>query len=256
MPLSLHPPARQGVYPAAFKVLEEQRGFSVQELALIGTFEKVAFAVSAVFFGIISDKIPKFTVLSCVSLVWTLTAIPMAFVTTFSQLLIISVLGGLVAGCLPPLSAVIIAQLVPRQDRGKYFGFALFCEQLGTMIGQTTMISIQRMTGPFGLQGWQMCFLGLSVLCLAFTVLIAVFAMSDQCPALNSSDSPLSTTRISDVCKNMFKILSIPSVLVILLQGLFRNSSVQVLTFTAMWIQYQGFSDVDAAFMNDARLTA
>jgi len=241
--------AHFSAFPASFKVLEEQLGFSVQDLAVISTYEKLALAVSVIFWGMIADKVPKFNILTIAAALWTLTTLCMASVQTYWQLFALRLFCGMIGGCMGPLSSVIIGSLVARHDRGKAFGFALFSVQLGTILGQTTLISFEHVAGPFGMQGWRITFLAIAVLCAAFTVFIACIAMSDQEAPLNRS-SIVSTSAKAD----LFKVLCIPSVAIICLQGMFRNSSVQILQFTAMWIQYQGFDDQTSAWINDARL--
>jgi MFS family permease len=154
--------AQYSAFPASYKILEEQRGFSAEHLAVIASFEKIAHCVSVVFWGMYVDQFPKFSILSCTALAWALTTVPLAFATTYSQLLTLRMLSGLLGGCLTPLSAVIVASSVPRQDRGKAFGFLLFFENIGNIVGQTMMIEFQHTAGAFGLQGWQFCYIGLA----------------------------------------------------------------------------------------------
>lgn len=236
-------------FPAAFKVLEEQVGVSLQDIAVIQTVEKVVHAFAIIFWGIVGDRVPKFSILTLAAVTWTLVNIWMAFVANYWTLFAIRVVCGVVGGALLPLSAIMIAGSVSRQDRGKYFGIGLFCGQLGAIIGQTCLITIQHIVGPFEMQGWRMCFLFYALLSAAFTVWAAGFALSDEEPPLNKGSILLSSTSA-----DVMKILRIPTVCFTLLQAIFRNTAVQILSFSVMWIQYQGFDDQTAAWINNARL--
>jgi len=238
-----------GAWPASFKVLEEQLGFSMQDLALIHSYEKILVAVSLVFWGVVSDKMPKYIIMAWTAASLTLVSVCMAGVQTFWQLSAIRLLHALLGGSLGPLSAIIIPSVVARENRAKSFAFIPLCGNMGTIIGQTILMSTQHMTGPFGIQGWRICFLGSAVLGAIFTVITVAIAMADQ-------DPPLSNSRIvsSDNVADVVKVMSTPSVAIMCVQGIFRSSSVQVLGFTTMWIQYQGFDDQTAAWINNSRL--
>lgn len=234
-----------GSFPAVFKVLEEDLGLSPSELANIVMCEKVVAAVSILAWGMLADHYPKFRLLCFASALWVVVALGMAMVSTILQLIMVRLVVGMCAGCLTPISQVLVVEMMPVHHRGKAFGLMLFCGHLGSLIGSVMATSTEHVL-IFGLEGWRFCYVVIAAICVVFFSLAMVCSFVEPAPTHNRD-------RVSVSFSSFYYVLGVPTIQVILLQGVFRNGSISVLAFTTMWVQYLGFNDITASFVAGAR---
>ena len=105
-----------------FPTLQKLWGLSYGNLGLISTIRNLLQALSAPFWGFISDKMSRKMVILFGTGIWGLWTAAVGFTQNFGQLLVIRAISGIGLGCLMPATFSIMSDTFPPKDRGKALG--------------------------------------------------------------------------------------------------------------------------------------
>lgn len=105
-----------------FPTLQAIWGLSYSNLGVISTIRNLLQSISSPFWGFISDKISRKTVILFGTGIWGLWTAAVGLTQNFGQLLTIRAISGIGLGCLLPATFSIMSDTFPPKDRGKALG--------------------------------------------------------------------------------------------------------------------------------------
>lgn len=105
-----------------FPTLQAIWGLSYSNLGVISTIRNLLQSLSSPFWGFISDKISRKTVILFGTGLWGLWTAAVGLTQNFGQLLVIRSISGIGLGCLMPATFSIMSDTFPPKDRGKALG--------------------------------------------------------------------------------------------------------------------------------------
>ena len=105
-----------------FPTLQALWGLSYSNLGVISTIRNLLQSISSPFWGFISDKISRKTVILFGTGIWGLWTAAVGLTQNFGQLLVIRAISGIGLGCLLPATFSIMSDTFPPKDRGKALG--------------------------------------------------------------------------------------------------------------------------------------
>jgi len=105
-----------------FPTLQAIWGLSYSNLGVISTIRNLLQSISSPFWGYISDKVSRKTVILFGTGIWGLWTVAVGFTQNFGQLLVIRAISGIGLGCLMPATFSIMSDTFPPKDRGKALG--------------------------------------------------------------------------------------------------------------------------------------
>jgi len=105
-----------------FPTLQAIWGLSYSNLGVISTIRNLLQSISSPFWGFISDKISRKTVILFGTGIWGLWTAAVGLTQNFGQLLAIRAISGIGLGCLLPATFSIMSDTFPPKDRGKALG--------------------------------------------------------------------------------------------------------------------------------------
>jgi len=105
-----------------FPTLQSIWGLSYANLGVISTIRNLLQSISSPFWGYISDKISRKTVILFGTGIWGIWTAAVGFTQNFGQLLTIRAISGIGLGCLMPATFSIMSDTFPPKDRGKALG--------------------------------------------------------------------------------------------------------------------------------------
>lgn len=129
-----------------------------QKIGLIVPAYMLAYGISILFYGVLSDRFGKKRILQLSLLAFILLTATTALVQTSSQLILFRLLTGLGASGVVPMSLAMIGDLYSPKERGRPLGLLFAAMEGGMAIGSTAGVMLE----PF--IGWRMLFLGTGVL--------------------------------------------------------------------------------------------
>lgn len=105
-----------------FPTLQAIWGLSYSNLGVISTIRNLLQSISSPFWGYISDKVSRKTVILFGTGIWGLWTAAVGLTQNFGQLLVIRAISGIGLGCLLPATFSIMSDTFPPKDRGKALG--------------------------------------------------------------------------------------------------------------------------------------
>ncbi|MDY6847050.1 MAG: MFS transporter, partial [Chloroflexota bacterium] len=105
-----------------FPTLQAIWGLSYSNLGVISTIRNLLQSISSPFWGYISDKISRKSVILFGTGIWGLWTLAVGLTQNFGQLLVIRAISGIGLGCLMPATFSIMSDTFPPKDRGKALG--------------------------------------------------------------------------------------------------------------------------------------
>jgi len=105
-----------------FPTLQAIWGLSYGNLGVISTIRNLLQSISSPFWGYISDKVSRKTVILFGTGIWGLWTAAVGLTQNYGQLLAIRAISGIGLGCLLPATFSIMSDTFPPKDRGKALG--------------------------------------------------------------------------------------------------------------------------------------
>lgn len=201
-----------------FPTLQSLWGLSYANLGVISTIRNLLQSLSSPFWGFISDKISRKTVILFGTGIWGLWTAAVGFTQNFGQLLTIRAISGIGLGCLMPATFSIMSDTYPPKDRGKALGLMEATGVFGIIIATVGLGFLATPTlwrwGYFLLGGFSV----ISGLLVWFLVKEPVRgeAEPELAGKITEDDAKKFGMKLSDVPR----VLKIPTIWVAIAQGL------------------------------------
>ena len=199
-------------------ILQQVWGLSLANIGLIGTIRSLLQALSAPFWGYASDKLSRKKVIVFGTGIWGIWTAVCGLTQNFSQLLLVRAISGLGLGCLMPATFSLMSDIFPPKKRGKALGILEGIGVLGIVIG---VLALGQVATP---ELWRWGFIILGLMSMLSGLIIWIFvkepvrgaAEPELMGKINAENAKQFSVKFEDI----FKVLSIPTVWVAILQGL------------------------------------
>jgi MFS family permease len=201
-----------------FPTLQTLWGLSYTQLGIIGTVRNLLQAVTAPFWGFAADRYSRKKVIVFGTGLWGIWTLFCGFAQNYGQLLVVRAISGIGLGCLMPATFSLIADTFPPRQRGRALGILEGIGVLGIVIGT---LGLAFLATP-DLWRWGFFLLG------AFSMIsgLLVWLLVDEPvrgaaePELAGKITEAEAARYGVKVADVPKVLSIPTVLVAIAQGL------------------------------------
>ncbi len=177
--------AAQNMLIPAYVTITNQWNVSNSAILIPDAMFTVFTALFSVLWGYYVDRIDRSKVLMGGSFISTVGFLFTAFAPNFSYLILSRIISGVGLGCVLPVGFSILGNLVPQEERNRWFGFVAIFSSISNGIGN----ALQAFLGS--LLGWQTPFLFLSVL----SVVIIFLSLFVKFPSVGSMEEDLNELR-------------------------------------------------------------
>lgn len=201
-----------------FPTLQAVWGLTYTQLGLIGTVRNILQSITAPFWGYAADRFSRKKVIVFGTGVWGLWTLFCGFAQNFGQLFVVRAISGIGLGCLMPATFSLISDAFPPRQRGRALGILEGIGVLGIVIGT---LALGFLATP-DLWRWGFFLLG------AFSVVsgLVVWLLVDE-PVRGAAEPELAGKITEEAAAaysirafDMPKVLSIPTIVVAIAQGL------------------------------------
>lgn len=246
--------ADQMLLPAVFFALQSDIHLTLSELATLSLWQSLLLSLAAPVWGILADHglLQRKTIVVCGCFGWGAITGLLAFVDSWTPMIALRALNGLMLACLRPTCNSLVADSTSDSNRGKLYGKIAASRDVGVMI--VSFVATPLSTHPvLGLQGWRASFL---VFCGLSAVLSLVLAVRmEEPPREVSTRNHEGSLLWQEACK-MLDIFRTPTFLLIIAQGVFGIVPWTALGFMTLYFQTSGLSDVQAGILTSASKAA
>lgn len=178
--------------------LSEIFGVSEQRIGLVVPAYMLAYGISILFYGALSDRVGRKRILHLSLFAFVLLTAMTALVQSSSQLIILRLLTGLGASGVVPMSLAMVGDLYEPEERGRPLGMLFAAMEGGMALGSTAGVMLE----PY--IGWRMLFLG--------TAILAAFVLWLQFQRLGwgINHGKSSNTPFKKIFAGFYKLVSTP----------------------------------------------
>lgn len=139
-------------------------GVPEQNIGLVVPAYMIAYGISILFYGVLSDHFGRIRIIRISLLAFVLLTALSALAQTSAQLIILRLFTGLGASGVIPMALALVGDLYQPNERGKSLGLLFASMEGGMALGSTAGVMLE----PF--IGWRMLFLGIA--CLGSIILL------------------------------------------------------------------------------------
>ncbi|KAL0030933.1 hypothetical protein WJX79_002316 [Trebouxia sp. C0005] len=148
-----------------------------------------------------------------------------------------------------PTGQSLIADYYQASNRGKAFGALYLTGSLGGMFGSLYATNLGSTT-VFGWEGWRFVFLSVAAVSVLIGVLNWLQAYDPNYTQDGSTKlSGAAALGLRDIWREMKVVMSIPTFLLIIVQGIMGTIPWNALVFLTLYMQLMGMSDFDASML-------
>ncbi|DBB03312.1 TPA: hypothetical protein ACH3X3_010695 [Trebouxia sp. C0006] len=148
-----------------------------------------------------------------------------------------------------PTGQSLIADYSQASNRGKAFGALYLTGSLGGMFGSLYATNLGSTT-VFGWEGWRFVFLSVAAVSILIGVLNWLQAHDPNYTQDGSTKlSGAAVLGLKDIWREMKVVMSIPTFLLIIVQGIMGTIPWNALVFLTLYMQLMGMSDFDASML-------
>jgi predicted MFS family arabinose efflux permease len=171
---------------------------SEQRIGLIVPAYMLAYGVSVLFYGLLSDKFGRKRILQISLLAFILLTGITALVQSASQLILLRLLTGLGASGVVPMSLALVGDMFKPSERGRPMGLLFAAMEGGMALGSTAGVMLEPYTG------WRMLFLA--------TALLAALALWIQVARMGWKQQPHKSghTSLKNMLGGFYRLLAFP----------------------------------------------
>lgn len=241
--------------PGSFHALEQDLSLTPRMLATLSVGQGLTQAFSGPFWGALADGgVERRRLLATGTFCWGALTMALALVNNFQQMVVLRVLNGVALGMLSPVSQSLIADMAPSDGSGRLFGLAEFAKDFGMSLSALCTTSFASRT-YYGVRGWRLAFAFVAILSIINAHLTAFFMKEHISPRRQASPTPTTVNVVSGV-KNIFAYWKISSFRLLVAQGMFGCIPWAALSFSTLYFQSSGISDVGSATLSTAFMVA
>ncbi|MDR7303554.1 MFS transporter [Haloactinomyces albus] len=136
----------------ALITLEPAMGLSVTEIGLVGTASLVGVFAGGGIFGYVTDKVGRQVMYIADLLVLAATSVLTAFATDVWQIVVLRFLLGVAVGADYPIATSLLAEFLPRRQRGKMIGATFVVWAVGAAVAYLVGFLLR----DFGPDAWRL----------------------------------------------------------------------------------------------------
>jgi MFS family permease len=231
------------VLPALFRPLERRFGYGPERLSALMVGQSLALAISSPAWGHLADRHSRVRLLAYGCFLWALWTALMAAAGGFYGLLATRTLAGAALAAVTPIAQSLVADLTAPASRGTIFGVLVAVGNAGAWVGGVAGTSLGSQTffaanGDGGVDGWRLVLLLVAAISLALGALVLFVAHEPPRELGRGGEPP---------ARLLSRLMRIRTFQLIVLQGVFGAVPWNALSFTTMWLQYAGYSDLAAS---------
>ncbi|PKN68815.1 MAG: hypothetical protein CVU54_13155 [Deltaproteobacteria bacterium HGW-Deltaproteobacteria-12] len=177
--------------------MTEEFNLTPYQIGLIMSSFFFSYAAVSLIAGFVTNKAIHRSIMTKIMILWTGLAMATAAAWNFICLMVLRSMHGAAGGMLGPLGAVTIAELFPKEERGRAQSFLVSGTVLGTGVGGLVTAAIIAMFH------WRMAFLLFGILGAIFTILFCIL-IGDHMINMAAAVQPDNTTSITKVIQEPF----------------------------------------------------
>jgi len=234
--------------PMLWPAVRTALGLTYAQLGYIDSIRVIFQTFSGPFWGMLADRYNRKWILVIGTGVWGLWTSICGFATDYWQLLIVRVVACIGLGCLYPAAFSILADSFGPKQRGRAMGTISAIGMFGIVAGALAFGEIIGISED----GWRIGFIGLGVTSVLSGLVIALLVKEPvrgaSEPELESVITEESAAKFKFDLKGVKELLSVKTVWVNFLQGIFMLTTINALAmFYVTWlVDDRGFSEADA----------
>ncbi len=156
---------------------------SEQQIGLIVPAYMIAYGISTLIYGLLSDRLGRVRVIRFSLLVFIILTALTATAQSASQMIVWRLLTGLGASGVVPMSLALVGDLYPQNQRGRALGLLFAAMEGGMAFGSTAGAILE----PF--VGWRMLFIGTAVVTAGIFGLLLRFGSLPKASSFRSLPS-------------------------------------------------------------------
>lgn len=237
--------------PGSFHALEKDLSLTPTMLATLSVCQGLTQAFSGPLWGALADGgVERRRLLATGTLCWGVLTMGLAMVNNFHQMVVLRVLNGVALGMLSPVSQSLIADMAPADGAGRLFGMAEFSKDFGMSMSALCTTSFASRT-YYGVHGWRLAFAFVALLSLVNAYLTATFMKEYRRPRSQAAPA-LTTVSVFAGLRNIVGFWKIQSFKLLVAQGIFGCIPWAALSFSTLYFQSAGITDVGAATLSTA----
>lgn len=158
-----------GLFPPLFQSIATGLHVNVSAMSIVSAINILVTAVSSVYWGYLSGKFKRKTLILIGTLIWVLSVFLTAYSQSYVQLILFQVLTGIGLGCIASIGFSVLTDCIPNRMRGRILSLWGMAQGLGGIVGSLMASLIAPSTGwrtPFEIVGY----IGLFLIILYFFV--------------------------------------------------------------------------------------
>lgn len=236
---------------ATFFALERDLGILPVNLASLAMAQALMQAFAGPVWGMLADRkiVRRKAILAIGCTGWGLVTIALGRAQSLHAMITLRGINGALLGTMSPMCQSIVADVTAPADRGRSFGLISCSSAIGAVVTSLIVTPLSHRT-ILGEPGWRLAFAiigGLSVLTgtLVMSGLTEPVAQMSQKARRTVFAQPRLT--VQGEVQRIAAYFKMPTFLVLVAQGTFGTVPWNALSFTTMFYQLSGFSDLQAA---------
>lgn len=234
---------------ATFHALERDLGILPVHLASLAMAQALMQAFAGPFWGVCADRgfLRRKTILALGCTGWGVVTIGLGRAQTLHTMLLLRAANGVLLGTMSPMVQGIVADVISPDRRGKAFGAICCSNSIGAVMTSLVVTPLSHRV-IFNEPGWRVAFLaiGLSSMMLGSVVMSCLTEPPRQLSKKRTVFAQPRLTVGSEAAR-VARYFRIPTFGVLCGQGLFGTVPWNALSFTTMFYQLSGFTDMQAA---------
>jgi MFS family permease len=222
---------------SSFRALEVEIGLSPLKQGTVLMVQSLTGSICAPLWGYHADRYDRYFVLSAAAGIWAFATMATAFAGTAGlwPLATARFFYGIGSSAVTPVVQSIVADTFQDNERGRAFAFCIAASCFGTLMSTAVVTSVSMHDVNAQYQGWQMSFLVLGCLAVAFSLLLVWAGQSPEYRLPRPPGAP------GSAWTDFVQTLSMPTFRVVLLQGAFVSTALEAHAFLIIWAQYIGY---------------
>ncbi|MFW9921825.1 MAG: spinster family MFS transporter [Candidatus Thorarchaeota archaeon] len=233
--------------PALYTPIQNDLGFSLGDLGGITAARSLLQAITTPLWGWLSDKYSRKIILAIGCFIWGIATIVMGVINNLVGFYFIRSFIGIGLAVIVPTSQSLIADYFHESKRGVAFGYLGLTGVLGAIFGTLYATIIGDMT-ILGIAGWRFSFITVGSLSIVLGILIWLFGKD---PIRGTSEDEIgklvnksTEKKYSMKFKDIKKILTNKTFIVIVLQGVTGSIPWNSILFVIYWFEHIGFDSL------------
>jgi MFS family permease len=214
------------LFPAVYTQIGAEFNIGPAELGSITLYQIIFRSISSPVWGSLSDSISRSMLLSVGCLIWGVTSILIGLAYNITQIAFLRAICGIGLGCVSPVMQSLIADRYSRERMGYAFGLLSVARAVGSTFGALLGINIAI--------GWRLSFIIMGFTSVFLAWLNYRFLVDNRKPK---------AMQMRDLQQQVFLVFRIPTILVVMLQGVIGSVPWVSLGFLTMFFQVSGFSE-------------